>query len=146
MLENKEFRLLTVAPGLGNRLKEERERLEMSQTVLGNHGGVGRLTQIAYETEKTAPRVTYLFQIRKFGVDISYVVFGIPESSLHQNVSDAIEARAFDLVEACANATSSGQLGAEARLQLFYLFRKILNQVESGHLPRNFDPLSLILR
>lgn len=61
---------------IGLRLKEERERLGLSQTALALIGGVGKTTQIKYEKGSSNPDSAYLSAVSKEGVDILYVLEG----------------------------------------------------------------------
>jgi transcriptional regulator with XRE-family HTH domain len=58
------------------RLREERERLGMSQTALGEIGGVKKQTQIAYEQGKNSPDLRYLEAVSSCGMDVRYVLTG----------------------------------------------------------------------
>lgn len=66
---------------LGLRLKEERERLGMSQTQLGELGGVGKMSQINYEKDQRSPKADYLTALDAIGIDISYVLTGRREGA-----------------------------------------------------------------
>jgi len=59
------------------RLKEERTRLGMSQTRFASIAGVGKTTQINYESGSRAPDMDYLAAVARFGVDVQYVITGI---------------------------------------------------------------------
>ena len=61
---------------IGERLREERERLDLNQEQLGAIGGVKKLSQFNYENNKRAPDTDYLVQLAKVGIDVSYVLFG----------------------------------------------------------------------
>ena len=61
---------------IGERLKEERERLGLSQTALALIGGVGKTTQIKYEKGASSPDSSYLSAVSDEGVDIFYVLKG----------------------------------------------------------------------
>ena len=61
---------------IGERLKEERSRLGLSQTDLGAAGGVGKTTQINYEKGSGSPDAKYLAAAAELGVDALYVVTG----------------------------------------------------------------------
>ncbi|WP_085656124.1 helix-turn-helix domain-containing protein [Pseudomonas sp. B11(2017)] len=61
---------------IGDRLKEERSRLGLSQTDLGAAGGVGKTTQINYEKGSGSPDAKYLAAAAELGVDVLYVVTG----------------------------------------------------------------------
>ena len=67
---------------IGERLKDERERLKMSQTKLGKLGGVVKKTQFSYEQGKTYPHAKYLAAIADEGIDILYIVIGGKEIAL----------------------------------------------------------------
>lgn len=61
---------------IGERLKEERERLGLSQTALAAIGGVGKTTQINYEKGLRNPDSAYLTAVAEDGVDLMYVLAG----------------------------------------------------------------------
>jgi transcriptional regulator with XRE-family HTH domain len=61
---------------IGQRLKEERERLNLSQTALAEAAGTTKQTQFAYETDRTPPKASYLAAVAPYGVDVAYVVTG----------------------------------------------------------------------
>lgn len=62
---------------IGERLKEERVRLGLSQAALGEIGGVRKQAQLNYEKGERNPDSAYLSAIAKFGADIQYIVTGI---------------------------------------------------------------------
>jgi transcriptional regulator with XRE-family HTH domain len=60
----------------GNRLREEREKLGISQEELGAIGGVSRNAQGRYESDDRAPDWVYLERLAQHGVDVLYVITG----------------------------------------------------------------------
>lgn len=60
----------------GARLKEERERLGISQADFAKACGVGRTAQFNYESGKRSPDGNYLHAAGALGVDTGYVLFG----------------------------------------------------------------------
>lgn len=68
---------------IGDRLREERTRLGLSQTDIASTGGVGKTTQINYEKNERQPDAGYLSAVSVVGVDVLYVLTGhrTPESS-----------------------------------------------------------------
>lgn len=62
---------------IGNRLKEERERLGLNQTELGDIGKASRKTQFSYESDASSPSADYLERLYKAGVDVGYVITGV---------------------------------------------------------------------
>lgn len=61
---------------IGDRLREERGRLKMSQPAFGEAGGVTKKTQMLYESGERFPDARYLAAIAAIGVDVAYVVTG----------------------------------------------------------------------
>lgn len=62
--------------GIGSRLRQERERLGLSQRVFGEIGGVEANAQVKYERGGRAPRADYLSLVAQIGVDVLYVLTG----------------------------------------------------------------------
>lgn len=61
---------------IGERLREERERLGFSQPAFGAIGGVAKRAQINYEQGARMPDASYLAAVTKVGVDTIYVLTG----------------------------------------------------------------------
>lgn len=70
---------------IGDRLREERERLRLSQADFAEKTGIHRNTQVRYEAGKREPDSGYLETIRALGVDVDYVLFGL------QNPDEPVE-------------------------------------------------------
>ena len=79
----------------GKRLKEERERLGMSQEKFGKSCGVGKTTQYLYERGERHPDSSYLDAAAKLGVDTSYI---ITATRLEYSVDVAILSRLIDTI------------------------------------------------
>lgn len=63
-------------PGFGKRLREERERLGLSQEAFGEIGGVRRAAQYLYEQGSRVPSMEYIGKVVAAGVDLGYLVMG----------------------------------------------------------------------
>lgn len=61
---------------IGLRLKEERERLNFSQTAMAEIGGKKKLAQLKYEQGESSPTAAYLAAVGRVGVDVLYVITG----------------------------------------------------------------------
>lgn len=61
---------------IGDRLREERERLGLTQESLGNAAGVQKLAQHKYEKGERPPNARYLAEAAAAGVDVLYVITG----------------------------------------------------------------------
>lgn len=63
---------------IGERLREERERLGLKQPALAEIAKTTKKTQIEYEKNITSPKAVYLAEVAKLGIDIQYVITGVP--------------------------------------------------------------------
>lgn len=61
-----------------DRLKEERKRLKLNQEEFAALGGVKKGAQFNYESGSRAPDTDYLFSIAAAGVDLVYLMTGVP--------------------------------------------------------------------
>ncbi|EOZ0908354.1 helix-turn-helix domain-containing protein [Klebsiella quasipneumoniae] len=62
---------------IGIRLREERERLGLSQAAMGEVAGIRKQTQLKYEKGDSSPDAAYLAALSRFGLDVLYVVLGV---------------------------------------------------------------------
>lgn len=74
---------------IGERLREERERLGLSQAAIGAIGGVKKLAQLKYEQGERYPGADYLAAVAKVGIDTLYIVTG--ERSVGSLTADETE-------------------------------------------------------
>jgi transcriptional regulator with XRE-family HTH domain len=103
--------------GIGDRLREERERMRLSQAAFGEVGGVKANAQGKYESGERYPGADYLSAVAASGVDVLYVVTGerkpVPAASLtaeeatvleqFRSMSDESRASVRRVAEALAN-------------------------------------------
>jgi len=61
---------------IGRRLQEERKRLGLSQSELGELTGISRAAQAAYQAGRNTADVIYGLQASEAGVDMDYVLTG----------------------------------------------------------------------
>ncbi|MDE9487244.1 XRE family transcriptional regulator [Xenorhabdus bovienii] len=61
---------------IGSRIKEERERLGLSQTDFANMTGDSSHVQASYESNQIAPEGLYLQKITRHGCDTLYIITG----------------------------------------------------------------------
>lgn len=130
-----------IPSGFGLRLKEERKRLGLNQAELAEVGGVGRLAQLQYESEASAPTTRYLSALGSIGVNLVYLIANVrlERDGLKDEQLERVERRAFEWVETCAETQPDGKMSAEARRLLHQTIRGVLIQMELGTLPENFD-------
>lgn len=81
--------------GIGDRLKEERQRLGLNQSDFAALAGVAKNSQLNYEKGERSPDAEYLAAIAEKGVDVLYVVAGRRTPA----AADAISEAEADLLE-----------------------------------------------
>lgn len=62
--------------GIGDRLKQERERLGLNQTDFAAKAGASKNTQYNYEKGERSPDANYLAAAATLGVDVLFVLTG----------------------------------------------------------------------
>lgn len=67
---------MLIADGVGDRLREERERLGLNQTDFGTLLGVSRGTQKNYELGANSLDLRYVSSLTEHNVDAGYVLSG----------------------------------------------------------------------
>lgn len=77
--------------GIGARLRQERERLGLSQKAFGEIGGVEANAQGKYESGERAPKADYLSRVAERGADVLYILTGTPTPTLLDNLSQVEE-------------------------------------------------------
>lgn len=75
--------------GIGDRLREERERLGLSQGAFGEIGGVKANAQGNYEKGDRYPDAAYLAAVAAAGVDVLYVVTGSRTPAAASSLTEA---------------------------------------------------------
>ena len=85
---------------IGVRLREERERLAMSQEKFAALGGVQKRAQINYESGERLPDAGYLAAIAADGADVMYILTG--EHSSAQPARDAAEQVLLNSYRSCS--------------------------------------------
>jgi transcriptional regulator with XRE-family HTH domain len=73
---------------IGPRLREERERLKLTQRAFGEIGGVEPNAQGKYENGERWPRSDYLVAIAGHDVDVLYVLTGQRQALLDGQLAD----------------------------------------------------------
>lgn len=66
----------------GERLKDERQRLDFSQEKFGAVGGVQKLAQRNYEKGNRVPDASYMAAIAAVGADVLYILTGQRNASM----------------------------------------------------------------
>ncbi|WP_338570084.1 helix-turn-helix transcriptional regulator [Pseudomonas canadensis] len=77
--------------GIGSRLRQERERLGLSQKVFGEIGGVEANAQGKYESGGRVPKADYLSRVAERGVDVLFVLTGTATPIQSENLSQIEE-------------------------------------------------------
>ena len=104
----------------GQRLREERNRLNLTQDAMAVAGGVTRATQFLYEKGERSPNVDYLAQINAEGVDYRYLITGERPAPLGGKIclSPEILIKVFNLVDEASRDSKGRLLDREHRASM----------------------------
>ncbi|MBI1626941.1 helix-turn-helix domain-containing protein [Comamonas suwonensis] len=96
--------------GLGERLKEERERLGFSQPAFAALAEASKSSQASWEKETAYPNAKALEIWARVGVDVGYLVTGKPSSGVESLTQD--ERDLLKLFRAAPLAVKAAAIGA----------------------------------
>lgn len=105
---------------IGERLREERNRLGLSQSDFGSRCGVQKNTQIHYESGERDPKSDYLVAAAGLGVDVLYVITGARSAPAGGAVissgefSTALTAEEVALLDNYRHSDDAGKRAVEA--------------------------------
>lgn len=118
----------------GRRLKEERERLGLSQVAFAELGGVKRVSQHLYEQGERFPDVKYLEALRDHKVDVQYLVLGSRSvGGSRLDFPPQLLTDIYRVVDEFARNEFGEPLPLEERLRLFHFLCAALSGTSESH-------------
>ncbi|RYE00579.1 MAG: XRE family transcriptional regulator [Sphingobacteriales bacterium] len=99
---------------IGRRLRQERDRLGLSQGELATEGEISQRTQAAWEKGEQTPTADYLARVGQAGVDVLFVVMGLHVWEVEGGPSSAVLAP--DEAELLRNFRSTDDEGRAAAI------------------------------
>lgn len=103
---------------VGQRLKKERLRLGKSQAEIAAEIGIAKKSQTNYELGHSAPAAAYLAAVAAVGIDVLYVLTGVPSPSIdageaellrrYRAASPEIRAAVFGVLGVIASPAAPG--------------------------------------
>lgn len=94
---------------IGNRIKEERERLEFDQASFASLGGASRHSEIDWEKGKSFPNAKVLAAMAAAGADVNYILTGIKSASAPKPVAEPLSQRKKILLDNYDNTSEEGR-------------------------------------
>lgn len=139
---------------LGERLKEERKRLGLSQPGMAELAGASKNSQISWEKDEASPNARYLMAIAAAGADVQYVLTGIPtrdpylrlawqESAKLALAGGDVEGTALGLIADAYAAQSQSLSEDELELVGFYRFCSTAAKAALFDMARNMRNLAV---
>ncbi|HAG18287.1 MAG TPA: transcriptional regulator [Pseudomonas sp.] len=95
--------------GIGDRLKEERERIGLNQTDFAALAGASKNTQYNYEKGERSPDANYLAAAATAGIDVLYVITG----ERKPQPADSVTAEEADLLDRFRQLPPEDRAGLE---------------------------------
>lgn len=124
------FEQLWTRKEIGQRLKAERRRLNLSQEELAVAGGIRRSTLYQYERGDRRPSLDFLLKTASAGVDLNFIIFGqrsvrlADEVRVERHILDQI----YAIVDRYARDARGRALAIEHRQELFRQLCAIVEQ------------------
>lgn len=75
--------LKAILPDLGRRLRQERDRLSLTQDQVASAIGVSKGTYYTYEKDMYTPSIDSLSKLAELGMDLYFILFGTPLESVY---------------------------------------------------------------
>jgi transcriptional regulator with XRE-family HTH domain len=110
---------------IGNRLKEERARLGITQEKMALAGGVQKRAQARYESGERCPDGHYLARIAELGADVNYILTGVRITQAQQGdngrgIFDEEDVRMLNMIKRLPEPQKKKEIAdIEAFLQSF---------------------------
>lgn len=120
----------------GSRLRQERDRLRLTQEKFAELGGVKRVSQHLYEQDVRVPDINYLTRLKGGGVDVWYLIDGtrLPAGAAG-GVPKSVYVSAFRAVDELALDADGQPLPLADRERLFSFLISLLHEGSAGANP-----------
>jgi len=130
-------------PGFGKRLREERERLDLTQDQLAKKTDLKRVTQFLYEKEENHPNYRYLTLVSELGLDMRYLFFGerTPKNSLR--LTPNILKEIYSVVDEISVDEAGQPLPLNTRLGFFSVLCASFSGRDDEHIDRGVMKIML---
>lgn len=134
IIDYKSFNVDDFSRSLGQRWKQERLRLGLSQEEFASKGGVSRATAYLYESGDRVPSMEFLVRLLSIGVDLGFLIYGERGSANRISPIDSkLSSDIFEFVDECARDKKGRPLPAKDRFAIFNSLRSSLaGQAERG--------------
>lgn len=135
--------MYTLSDSFGNRLKEERIRLKLTQEELANKVGVRPITILQYEKGKSSPPIKFIYSLQEIGFNLIFLFLGSREIEEPGNYSPEVYkeiAEAIDILE----LKLGGSISGEARAKLTCLMLKQYSMLDEHQKPNFSDSPALV--
>lgn len=123
---------------LGRRLRQERERLGLTQTDLAEIAGVRRITVYQYEKGDRRASLDFLLSVEHVGVSFEYILRGERPKSVEitRYIDAQVASELFDLVDRYAVDKKGRALHRDSRQTLFDSLVSLTVNLERSQIDR----------
>ncbi|EHZ7707867.1 helix-turn-helix domain-containing protein [Salmonella enterica] len=112
--------------GMGDRIREERKKLKLSQAEFAVSAGCSRNAQAIYERGESLPGSAYLVKLSEMGIDVQYILTG------HRAPLADISTEERALVENYRAMDKAAQLNLQTVSATFAQANLIRNKAKDG--------------
>lgn len=112
---------LQLSQNFGDRLREERTRLAMTQDELAERAGVKRLTIAQYEKGATSPTMEFVYSLQGLGFRLPYLIFAKSLVAKPNDFPPQVLNFVAGMVSTIEQKLADGYLSNEAKLRMMLL-------------------------
>lgn len=139
----------TLAETFGDRLKEERSRLNLTQEELAEKTGLRAITIIQYEKGKSSPPIKFIYSLQDLGFDIAYLLTSTTNIPNPRNFPPELFKEigtAIDQFELRMEADLTNEEKAKLTLIMLNQYMNNINQGKTSNIIEMKDILSNLLK
>lgn len=112
---------LPLGEGFGERMRQERKRLGLTQETLAHRVGVRQQTILQYEKGSTSPSVQFLYALHGIGFNLQYLLLGKAQTMRSSDYPPEVIRYAANAVSQIEEKFAGGTLSNEARLRMMLI-------------------------
>jgi len=108
----------SLADGFGQRMRQERKRLGLTQEALAERVGVRQQTVLQYEKGNTSPTLQFIYSLHEAGFNMQVLLYGREQVPLPRDFPPEVIRYVANAVPQIEQKFAGGSLSNETRLRM----------------------------
>ncbi|MET3124444.1 transcriptional regulator with XRE-family HTH domain [Oxalobacteraceae bacterium GrIS 2.11] len=118
--------------GFGNRMRQERKRLGLTQEALADRAGVGQQTVLQYEKGNTSPPLQFIYSLHDIGFNMQFLLYGRETKSFPRDFPPEVIRYVANAVPQIEKEFTGGTLSNETKLRMMLVLLEQYAEQPSG--------------